>query len=723
MKQVLQNFKSGELQVRDIPAPVARPGFVVVQNAYSVVSAGTERHAVEFAHKNILDKARARPDLVRKVLTYARNDGILTAYQLAMSRLDDWRPLGYSSAGRVIEIGEGVADISVGDWVVCAGAGYANHAEVIATPRNLVARIPQGVDAKQAAFTTLGAIAMQGIRRASLTPGASVVVIGLGLIGQIATLILKQYGFDVLGIDVNPRQVERAKNLGIRAMSMEQDVRGAAKAMTEGGGADAVIVLAATADSKPVELAGELCRERGCVSVVGLVGMDIPRDLYYKKELDLVVSRSYGPGRYDPQYEEKGVDYPISYARWTENRNMQEFLRLLAIGMDLSPLITHIKSIDDAAHVYDMLLHNPNKEYFLGVLFEYAAQIDAKSKIVLQSNASPRAKNAKIKLGVIGSGSFARATLMPVLKDNPDVAIRGICSATGRTAESEARASGAEYCTSRAEDILNDAEIDTVVIATRHNLHASLVCQALTQGKNVFVEKPLALNLEELEQVAKTYQSANRLLMAGFNRRFSAHSIAVKNWLSKLTKPYMIHFRVNAGFIEPHVWVHDAEEGGGRIIGEVCHFVDLLQYWAGSAPMEVFANSVGGDTDAERLRDNITIAIRFADGSIGNIVYTALGSRAMSKEYAEIFAGQHSLVVDNFKSAIHYGDSVKRQGGLAQDKGHETMLKEFLAAIRDAKPSPIPFEQLYATTLATFKVVESLDTWRPVGMKLEFTIR
>lgn len=716
MKQVLQNFKSGELQIAELPAPIARPGFVVVQNAYSVVSAGTERHSLEFAHKNLLDKARARPDLVRKVLNYARTDGVLAAYQLAMARLDDWRPLGYSSAGRAIEIGQGVTDISVGDWVACAGAGYANHAEIVAVPRNLVARIPPGVEIKHAAFATLGAIALQGIHRASLTPGENVLVIGLGLIGQITALILKQYGFNVLGIDVNPHQVERVNNLGIRAMTMNEDVRGAAKEMSDGYGVDAVIVTAATSDSQPIELAGELCRERGRVSVVGLVGMNVPRELYYKKELDLVVSRSYGPGRYDPTYEEKGIDYPISYARWTENRNLEEFLRLLALGLDLAPLITHIKPIDDAASVYEMLLHNPRREYFLGVLFEYASQVNLATRIELKS--AERKARGNVCLGVIGAGNFARATLLPVLKKMSNVSIRGICSATGRTAFAEAHTSGAAYCTSRAEEILDDAAIDTVIIATRHNLHAELVCQALARGKNVFVEKPLALNRDESNRVMQAARASNRVLMVGYNRRFSKYAIALKRWLSQLSKPYVMHYRINAGFIEPNAWVHDAEEGGGRIIGEVCHFVDLLQFFAGAAPVEVFANAVAGNSDAARLRDNLTISLRFADGSIGNIVYTALGSRAMPKEYIEVFASERSLVIDNFKSATLFDTSAHRQGGWVQDKGHATMLKEFLTAIQAGKPSPIPLDELALTSLATFAVVEAVEKKKPVSVSL-----
>lgn len=724
MKQVLQNFKSGELKVAEIPCPAVKPGFVLVQNEYSVVSAGTERHSVEFAHKNLLQKAQARPDLVQKVLTYARTDGIATAYQLAMSRLDDWRPLGYSSAGRVIDFGSGVTDISVGDRVACAGAGYANHAEVIAVPRNLVAPIPPGVDARQAAFATLGAIALQGIHRANLTPGESIAVIGLGLIGQITALILRQYNFPVLGIDVSPRQIESARRVGINAIGAEADALGAAKAMSNGHGVDAVIVTAATADSAPVKLAGELCRERGRVSVVGLIGMDVPRDLYYKKELDLFVSRSYGPGRYDPQYEEKGHDYPIGYARWTENRNMQEFLRLLASGLDLNPLITHTRPLDDAAAVYEMLLNNPKHEYFLGVLFEYPREANLATRVELKSagretSGVKREARGEIQLGVIGPGSFARATLLPALKRMPNVSIRGVCSASGRSAEAEGRAANAVYCASDYRDILNDAQIDTVVIATRHNLHAPLVVEALGKGKHVFVEKPLALNQDELCAVVQAAREhPQQLLMVGYNRRFSSHAAALKQWLAPLPKPYVMHYRINAGFIEPQSWVHDPEEGGGRIVGEVCHFVDLMQYFAGAAPVEVFVRAVGGETDAARLRDNLSITITFADGSIGNIVYTALGARSLAKERVEVFAGSRALVIDNFKSATNYGDTARTHSSWAQDKGHSRMLQEFLGAIQDGKSAPIASEGLFLTSFTTFKVLESLSTKLPMQVAI-----
>jgi predicted dehydrogenase len=582
-------------------------------------------------------------------------------------------------------------------------------------------RVPKGVDLRQAAFATLGAIALEGIHRAELTPGETVGVIGLGLIGQLTALILKQYNFPVLGMDLSGRQVERARSLGITALAVGDEVHSFAKDFSQGRGLDAVIVTAATASSDPVRLSGELCRERGRVSAVGLVGMDIPRSIYYEKELDFRVSRSYGPGRYDPQYEEKGHDYPIGHVRWTENRNLEEFLRLLSNGLDVSPLITHTRSIENAEDVYEMLLKNPRQEYFLGVLFEYPREANLARHVTLKPE-PPAAREGKdqIQLGVIGPGNFARATLLPVLNKMKGVSIRAICSATGRSAEGEGRRSGAVYITSQYQEVLSDKLVDAVVIATRHNLHARIVVEALAAGKHVFVEKPLALCAEELCEVARAVERApKQLLMVGYNRRFSVHTRRLKQWLAPLSKPYISHYRVNAGYIEPKSWVHDTEEGGGRIVGEVCHFVDLLQYLAGSAPVQVFANEVGGDSDAARLRDNLAVSILFADGSVGNIIYTALGSRALPKERIEVFAGGRSFVIDNFRSSSEYGGSAHEHKGWAQDKGHTRMLEEFIAAIKSGKSAPISVNELLLSSLSTFAIVESVDTGLPARVGLD----
>lgn len=718
MKQVLQNFRSGELRVEDVPAPVLKPKYVLVRNLFSVVSAGTEKHAVDFATKSLLDKARARPDLVRKVVQSAQTDGIATAYQLAMARLDDWRPLGYSSAGRVLEVGEGVTHIARNEIVACAGANYANHAEILCVPVNLVAPVVGGVNPRYAAFATLGAIALQGIHRANLSPGERVGVIGLGLIGQLTALILKQYNFDVMGADVNPVQVERTRALGIPATTNEQALA-MTQTMSQGVGLDAVLVTAATASSDPVRLAGEMCRMRGRVSAVGLVGMDVPRQLYYDKELDFFVSRSYGPGRYDPNYEEHGNDYPPGYVRWTENRNLQEFLRLLAHGLDLAPLITHSLPLERAPQVYEMLLHNPGKEYFLGVLFEYPAEPSRATRIDFPTRtATPHDKGQVVRLGMIGVGQYARGTLLPLLKKMPGAQIRGVCSASGRSAQAEAQASGANYATSDYDEILNDDAIDAVVIATRHNLHAQMVAEAIARGKHVFVEKPPALTRAELKQIVQELRAHPVTFMVGYNRRFSPHAQAVKRALEKLPKPFVMQYRINAGKIDASSWVHDPREGGGRIRGEVCHFVDLLQFFCDSAPVRVFAQSVGGASDAARLQDNVSIEITFADGSIGNILYTSLGARALPKERVEIFAGGTALVLDNFKQTLMYGAEVKKQGGMNQDKGQAEMLRVLLDAVRNGQ-APIALEQIISTSLVTFDALESLRTNTPVLVTLD----
>lgn len=718
MKQVLQNFRSGELRVQEVPAPVLKLKHVLVQNLFSVVSAGTEKHAVDFANKNLLDKARARPDLVRKVMQTAQTDGVATAYQLARARLEDWRPMGYSSVGRVLEVGEGVTGIARGETVACAGANYANHAEIVCVPMNLVARVNAGVNPRQAAFATLGAIALQGIHRAQLEPGERVGVIGLGLIGQLTALILKQYQFDVMGADVNPGQVERARALGIVATTNEQAV-GLAQTMSQGLGLDAVLVTAATASSDPVRLAGELCRMRGRVSAVGLVGMDVPRQLYYDKELDFLVSRSYGPGRYDPNYEERGNDYPPGYVRWTENRNLQEFLRLLATGMDVSPLITHTLPLERAAEAYEMLAHNPRKEYFLGVLFEYAAEVSHATRVKLLNIANLRqAKGDVVQVGVIGAGNYARGTLLPLLRKMPHAQIRAVCSASGRSARAEAEASGAAYATSDYREVLEDTAIDAVVIATRHNLHAQLASEAIARGKHVLVEKPPALTRGELNRIVEQLRAHPVGFMVGYNRRFSAHAQMVKWILEKLPKPFVMQYRVNAGRLDAGSWVHDADEGGGRVRGEVCHFVDLLEFFCDAAPTQVFASSVGGDSEAARLQDNVSIQIAFADGSLGEILYTSQGARALAKERVEVFAGGVSAVIDNFKQTVVYGAEARKQAGMNQDKGQAEMLKVWIQAAQTGNAAPMPLEQILYTSLVTFDALEALRLNAPVRVNL-----
>lgn len=718
MKQVLQNYKTGDLKIAEVPTPALMPGGVLVKNHYSLVSAGTERAVIEFAKQSLASKARSRPDLVRQVLSKIRTDGLISTYRAAMQRLDEPLPLGYSCSGEVIEVGRGVEEFSKGDLVACGGGGYASHAEIDFVPKNLAVKIPDKVTTKEAAFVTLGAVALQGIRRAELTPGERVAVIGLGLIGQLTVQILNAYGFPTLGLDVSQRQLENAMKLGLQvgAVIGQDDVEKLAMTFSNGQGVDAVIITAATKSNEPIELAGGICRDRGRVSAVGNIGLDIPRSIYYEKELDLRISRSYGPGRYDPEYEEKGIDYPVGYVRWTERRNMEEFLRLIGTSrIDVKPMITHIFKIDDALKAYELILENPDKEDFTGVLLEYDPAKEHQAKVVLETVPTfKRANVPTVNIGLVGGGSFAKGTILPNLKKLGKVNIKAVATATGKSAQGIAKKYGCEYATTDYTEILDDGSIDLVIIATRHNLHAPIAIEALKRDKDVHVEKPLALNVDDLKAVIEAKRNSQGRLMVGFNRRFAPQARKAKEKFSQRKTPLMIHYRVNAGYIPPDHWVHDPEEGGGRIIGEVCHFVDFLQFLTEAAPERVYASKISGgaSTIAE---DNISITIDFADGSRGSILYTALGSKALPKEYIEIFGGGRDVVINNFKT-----------GGLlslTQDKGHYGEFKSFIEAIIHGKPSPIPVEELALGTLTTFKIHESLEKGEPVPIDLAESLR
>jgi len=712
MKQLLQNYKTGELKLEEVPAPVLKPGGILIKNHYSLVSAGTEKAVIEFAKQSLAGKAHSRPDLVKQVLNKVKTDGLLSTYHAAMQRLDEPVPLGYSCAGEVIEVGRGVEQFNKGELVACAGGGYASHAEEVFVPKNLVVKIPDNVTTKEAAFVTLGAIAMQGVRRAELTPGERVAVIGLGLLGQLTVQTLNAYGFPVFGLDVSQRQLEKARKFGLQegAVIGQDDVEKVASAFSNGQGVDAVIITAATKSNEPVELAGRICRDKGRVSAVGDIGLDIPRSVYYEKELDLRISRSYGPGRYDPNYEEKGIDYPIGYVRWTEKQNMEEFLRLISIGgVDVKLMITHTFKIDDALEAYELILKNPDKEDFTAVLLEYDPTKEHSPTVILSSGEKRKLASGTVNVGLIGGGNFAKGTILPNLKKLDKVHIKSVATATGKSAQDIAKKYGCEYATTDYNEILDDADINLVIVATRHNLHAPITIEALKQGKNVHVEKPLALNMEELEAVIEAEKSSQGRLMVGFNRRFAPQAIEAKERFSSRKTPLMIHYRVNAGYIPPDHWIHDPEEGGGRIIGEVCHFVDFLQFLTGAAPERVYAAKVaaGANVIAE---DNVSITIDFADGSTGTILYTALGDKSLPKEYIEIFGGGKAMSINNFKSGKRFS--------LSQDKGHYGEFRAFTEAILNGKPSPISVEELALTTLVTFKIHESLEKGTPVAIDL-----
>jgi predicted dehydrogenase/threonine dehydrogenase-like Zn-dependent dehydrogenase len=719
MKQVIQNYKTGKLTLENVPLPSLSKGSILVKNHFSLVSAGTEKTMIEFGKKSLMAKAKSRPELVKQILDKIKTDGLLTTYKAAMRRLGEPVPLGYSSAGEVIEAGEGAEEFKKGDFVACAGAGYASHAEVVCIPENLAVKVPQDVDLKEASFVTLGAIAMQGIRRCELSPGEKVAVIGLGLLGQITVQLLKAYGMPVLGMDVNPKRVEEAKKYGIDhgVVIGKDNLTETAMNFSDGKGVDAVIITASTESNEPLETAGSICRERGRVSSVGLTGMGIPRNIYYEKELDFRLSRSYGPGRYNRIYEEKGLDYPIGYVRWTENRNMKEFIRLLSEKkLNFNTMITHTFKIDNAMKAYELITKNPNNEYFTGVVIQYDIEKKTENKIILKETKEFDKKKNIISVGIIGGGNFARSTLIPVIKDLKRTSLDAVADSEGRIADYIGKKYGCKYATSDYKEILKDKSIDMVVITTPHNLHSKMVIESLENGKHIHVEKPLCLNETELNQILKVYNKVNSeeknpksgvMLMVGFNRRFSPDAKRIKTKFEKRNTPLMMFYRVNAGRIPEDSWIQDPEIGGGRIIGEVCHFVDLMQFLTDSKPLKIYASGVEGDKNIIK-EDNINVIIDFEDGSRGNLLYTSLGSKSFPKEYLEVFGNRDVEVINNFKTGML---------GSSQDKGHKNEFIEFANSIKQGIASPISMESIYYTTLTTFKIKESLRTGKPINIE------
>jgi predicted dehydrogenase len=714
MKQVVQNMRSGQTMVIDAPVPKVGPGMVLVRTAASLVSAGTERHAVAFASKGLVGKALARPDLVRQVIRKARRDGVLTAVEAARNRLDRPLPLGYSSAGTVVAVGDAVSGVRTGDRVACAGGGYAVHAEFSLVPRNLIARLPRKVDFESGAFATLGAIALHGIRLGDAQVGERVGVIGLGVVGLLATAIAKAAGCEVFGVDLDPERVKRARKMGARA-ALRDEAETAAETFTRGAGLDAVLICADTSSNDAVELAGAIAREKGRIVAVGLVGTELPRPVYYAKELSFIISRSYGPGRYDPVYEEGGVDYPLAYVRWTEGRNLEGFVRMMEDGVvDVRPLITHRFPIGMADQAY-RLIQSEGGEAYLGVLLTYEGprQEGMPGSRVEVSTRQPEPA-ASVRLGVLGAGNFANAVLLPLLRRVPSVECIGLASAGGVSGASAARKFGFRYATTDEAQLLDDPEVNAVAVLTRHNHHARQTAEALKAGKHVFCEKPLALNWEELESVARALRRSGRTLMVGFNRRFAPMTARLHEVMEGAGEPLVMHYRVNAGYLPSSHWVHDPEQGGGRIIGEACHFIDLLTFLAGGPPIRV---SASGLPNGDRYRDdNVVINLSFPDGSIGAVTYVASGSQSGSKERLEVFGGGRTAVLEDFRrlEAVSGGRRRVWRDRLRQDKGHLGEWLAFTESITAGGPPPIPYEQLFGVSLAALAAVEALHSGKPV---------
>ncbi|WP_067077064.1 bi-domain-containing oxidoreductase [Methanoculleus horonobensis] len=702
MKQVLLDLQSGSIQVENVPVPTVTRG-VVVENAYSLISAGTESSLINLAQQSLVGKAKARPDDVKKVLQKVGTDGPLSAYQQAMSRLSKPEPLGYSSAGTVVTTASD--EFEVGDRVACAGAGYAVHAEYVSVPKNLCVRIPDGVEFREAAFTTVGAIAMHGVRNANVTVGENVAVIGLGLIGLLTVQILKAAGCRVIGIDIDPEKLALAADLGADVASNYDGLFERVRAFSPFG-ADAVIITAATKSSAPIEAAGRLVRDKGRVVVVGNVGMDLPRDVFYEKEAEVVVSRSYGPGRYDRNYEERGIDYPI-YVRWTEKRNMEAFLELVRQKkIDLDRLITHTFPLDDAPGAYDLI--NTGKERFIGVLLQYSPNGSGASGTVV-SLAKPGARKRKVPaaartLGCIGAGVHAQSALYPLLPNLP-VNLGGLATATGLSAQTVAKKYGFSYCTTDYHKILDDPDIDAVMIATRNDLHAPMAIDALYAGKDVFVEKPLATDIESLRRIVEARNESGQRLMVGFNRRHSPLAVRMKGFFANRATPTVMHYRVNAGQIPPEHWVHDDEQGSGMLISECCHFIDFMQYITGARPVQVVARAIE-PTGTIQKYDNFQATLTFDDGSLGTVTYTTLGDRSYPKETVEVFAGNAVGRITDFRDLElrREGKASREKRWLTQEKGFAEELQAF---VKGEEPD---FAGSVATTLATFAAWESIDT-------------
>jgi predicted dehydrogenase len=714
MKAVLQNMKTGKLDVQEVPAPAARPEGLLVAVHRSLISLGTERAIIALAKKGPLGKARQRPDLVRKVLNKAKQEGLWNTYKVVQNLLESPIPLGYSCAGEVIEAGRKATGFEPGQRVACAGLSFANHAEVNYVPRNLAVPIPDGVSHDDACFVTLGAIAMQGVRLANIELGDRVVVLGLGLVGQLAAQLARCAGATVLASDIDPTKLELATRLGAHHVAGGgDDLVRSVKSLSQGHGADSVLVCAATKSSAIMQTAAEISRLKGGVVIVGELGLERERRPFFEKEIDVVISRSYGPGRYDPAYETHGSDYPLPYVRWTEGRNMSSFLELIAHGqLDVKPLITHAFPIEEAERAYDIVTGKV-QEPAIAIVLSYEGKAEAARRLPLETKAG--GPQPGVRFGVIGAGQFAKGVLLPAFKAAGKARFRAFCTSSGLTSRNVAERYGAEYCTGEPSEILGDADVDALILATRHDQHAALTTEALGQGKAVFVEKPLTIDEPALAEMVETLGGLEApRLMVGYNRRFSPLAVRCKEFFSGRKEPLFVSYRVNAGQLPPDSWHNDPVQGGGRIIGEVCHFVDMIQFLTDAEPARVHAEWVGS-TGGASPDPGVTIMLRMTDGSVGTIHYMTNGDPSVSKEYMEAFAGERTAILDNYRSlAMHAGNRRKVKRLMNQAKGHAEEAQAFVAALVDGTPMPISLQSQIATTQTTFLIHQSLESGLPV---------
>lgn len=711
MKQLLQYMRDGRTLVEEVPVPAALPGTALIKTHASLVSAGTERMVVEFARQSLVGKARSRPDLVKQVLAKARREGLLGTARSAFSRLDQPLALGYSSAGTIVELGAGMPGFKVGQRVACAGGGYAVHAEYAVVPRNLLAPFPASLDFESAAFATLGAIGMHGFRLAQPQVGESVAVIGLGLLGLLTMQIAAAAGCRVFGIDVDASRVRLAASLGLTAVPRSRAAQ-AAPPFTRGRGFDVVLICADTASADPVELAAEIARDRARVVAIGAVGQTLPRRTYYEKELSFINSRSYGPGRYDPSYEQQGNDYPIGHVRWTEGRNLEAVVGLMVGGvLKAKPLITHRFPIGQAPRAYN-LITGKSRQPFLGVVLTYDAKPAPRTtRIEFPARREP---SSSVRLGVLGAGKFADATLLPAIKRAGGIDLVGIASSGGLHARHAARKFGFSFAASSNEEVLKDRRINTIAILTRHDSHAALAVEALKRGKHVFVEKPLAVNWKQMTAIEKHLRTARHgLLMVGFNRRFSPLALMLASFIAGRAEPLHAHYRINAGYLPAGHWVQDPALGG-RLIGEACHFVDLITFLVGAAPVSVSAHAL--PDNGRYCEDNASMTFTYPDGSIGIVDYLANGDPSFPKERLDVFCGGKVAVLDDYRSLETREGGNRKLFRAPQDKGWTDEWKVFARAIQAGAEPPIAYPQLIGVTRAMLAAVQSIRSGQPVSI-------
>ena len=710
MKQIIHNFKTGETFLEDVPVPKPGKGKLLIRSTHSLVSLGTERSLVEFGKANLIQKARQQPEKVKQVLDKVKSDGLMPTVETVFKRLDEPLPLGYCNVGKVLEIGEGVTDFRVGDLVASNG----KHAEYVCVPKNLVAKVPEAVSSEEAAFTVIGSISLQGIRLLNPSFGETVVVYGLGLLGLLAAQMLLANGCRVIGIDIDEEKCKLASSWGVIPINPAsgQDPVKSVLETTGGIGADGVLITASSKSQELISNSAQMSRKRGRIVLVGVIGLNINRAEFYEKELTFQVSCSYGPGRYDDNYEQKGIDYPLPFVRWTEKRNFEAILTAIASGsLHVMELISDIFNIDEFSRVYDDIGQSKSIATLLKYPEETAEEQAPGNTVVLESRSFAGQTGV---CGFIGAGNFTKMTMLPALKGS-GASMKYICSSGGVSGTTLARKFSFTHSTTDYKELLDDQEVDTVFITTRHSSHASFVKEALRAGKHVFVEKPLAIREEQLQEIIEAYGMSGdaerkSTLTIGFNRRFSPHTRAIKKAIGKNPGVLNIVATMNAGFIPPQVWVHDMEVGGGRIIGEACHYMDLCAYLAGAPITSVCMNSMG--KEMEENTDNASILMKFANGSNAVINYFANGAKSYSKERLELFSQERVFVLDNFRRTTAYGAKGFKTVKGRIDKGHRTQFHEYIRRIKEGGEPLINFDEMVNVTRASFAALRSLKEKR-----------